>query len=117
TTVAQAADYFVEIAELLRGEEDYVLINIANEPFGNGAEGQWADAHMDAIQTLRNADLNHTLVVDAPNWGQDHSHTMLTNAAQVFNSDPNANVLFSVHMYQVYRERSTIDQYMSTFHS
>ncbi|HRH79288.1 MAG TPA: cellulase family glycosylhydrolase [Cellvibrionaceae bacterium] len=35
-TVAKIAQYWVEIAPVLKGQENYVLINIANEHFGNG---------------------------------------------------------------------------------
>jgi mannan endo-1,4-beta-mannosidase len=78
TTLAQAAQYWVSLASILRGQENYVLINIGNEPFGNNqAASAWVDQHRAAIRTIRNANLTHTLVVDAPSWGQDWQEVML----------------------------------------
>lgn len=86
----------------------YVLINIANEwgdwfmssPNNDPPQSQWRDAYIAAVQTIRNAGINTTLVVDAPGYGQDNQGSTLINYAQaVQNSDPRHNVLFSVHMY------------------
>jgi mannan endo-1,4-beta-mannosidase len=114
--VSAAVDYWLSIQSVLKGQESFVIINIANEPLGNGVPAStWVSVHTDAIARLRQAGLTHTLMVDGATWGQDYDHTMLDNAARVFNSDPLKNVLFSVHMYQVYALRSTIQNYMTTF--
>ena len=60
----------------LKGSEAYVMINVANEPFGNNTTSQWEPFHAGAVAKLRTAGLHHTLIVDAPNWGQDWSYTM-----------------------------------------
>ena len=114
--LSAAVDYWLNIQDVLKGEEDYVIINIANEPLGdNVATTTWANIHMRAINRLRKAGLTHTLMVDAANWGQDWEQIMLNDAPQVFYSDPQRNVLFSVHMYEVYNTYSIIDDYISTF--
>ncbi len=114
--MSTAVDYWLSIQEVLKGQEDYVIINIANEPLGNNvAQSEWADSHTRAIRRLRSAGLTHTLMVDAANWGQDWEKIMYNNAPQVFNADPRKNIVFSVHMYQVYSSRSTIDDYISKF--
>ena len=43
-TLDTAANYWVSIASVLKGQEDYVQINIGNEPFGNNAttNATWA---------------------------------------------------------------------------
>ncbi|MBX2858931.1 MAG: cellulase family glycosylhydrolase [Cellvibrionaceae bacterium] len=111
-----AIDYWLDIAAVLRGEENYVLINLANEPFGNTASAaDWVNAHTDGIQRLRAAGLEHTLVVDAGNWGQDWQNTMYDNAQAVIDSDPQNNLVFSVHMYEVYQNRARIENYVSGF--
>ena len=46
---------------------------------------------------------------------QDWEQIMLNDAPQVFSSDPQKNIVFSVHMYQVYSSYTTINDYMSTF--
>jgi len=115
-TIASAANYWVAIAGALRGQEDYVIINIANEPVGNNQpSSMWINDHRSAIQTLRNAGLTHTLMVDAPNWGQDWDSVMLNNASQVASADSANNTMFSVHMYEVYQNRSSVENYVSSF--
>ena len=86
----------------------YILINIANEwgdwymasPTNDPPQTAWRDAYIQAVQTLRSAGINTTLVVDAPGYGQDNKGSTLINyAAAVQAADPKKNVLFSVHMY------------------
>lgn len=113
---ADAVAYWIEIKDTLIGEEDYVLINLANEPFGNGvAANVWTDEHVAGIQALRDEGLTHTLVVDAANWGQDWSGTMMDNAQTVAAADSLANTIFSVHMYEVYGSASAINNYIDDF--
>ncbi|WP_347332565.1 cellulase family glycosylhydrolase [Marinimicrobium locisalis] len=114
--MSTTVDYWLDIASALQGEEGYVIINIANEPFGNDVpESTWINEHVEAIQRLREAGLTHTLLVDAANWGQDWQHVMRDNASTVAAADELNNTMFSVHMYEVYQDRSTIENYVSTF--
>ncbi len=115
-TLSQAVDYWKSIKSALIGQEDYVIINIGNEPFGNGQPATaWTNGHIDAIKSLRDAGFTHALMVDAANWGQDWENTMRDNAVTVLAADPQKNVIFSVHMYQVYKTANTIDSYMTSF--
>jgi len=116
-TLDTAASYWVSLASVLKGQEDYVQINIGNEPFGNDAttNATWASASSAAIAKLRAAGLHHNIVIDAPSWGQDWAGIMRDNAATVAASDPDKNVLFSVHMYGVYNNASTINAYLDAF--
>lgn len=117
-TLSEAVDYWISIKSSLIGQEDYVVINIGNEPFGNGQSASaWTDGHKNAISRLRAAGFKHALMVDAANWGQDWQNIMRDNAASVLASDPQKNVIFSVHMYQVYNSASSINSYMSSFKS
>ncbi|MBO3083404.1 cellulase family glycosylhydrolase [Cellulomonas fengjieae] len=118
-TLDTAANYWVSIASVLKGQEDYVQINIGNEPFGNNAttNATWASASSAAIAKLRAAGLHHNIVIDAPSWGQDWAGIMRDNAATVAASDPDKNILFSVHMYGVYNNASTINAYLDAFAS
>jgi mannan endo-1,4-beta-mannosidase len=114
-TLSQAADYWISIKSTLAGQEKYVIINIGNEPYGNANTGNWTGATTGAIKKLRNAGLTHTLMVDAPNWGQDWSGVMRNNAKTVFNSDARKNLVFSIHMYGVYNSASKVTSYLNTF--
>jgi mannan endo-1,4-beta-mannosidase len=114
--LSTAVDYWISIKAALVGQEDYVIVNIGNEPLGNNVPAAtWSQIHIEAITRLRQAGFTHTLMVDAANWGQDWEQIMLKDAPKVFAADPLGNTVFSVHMYQVYGQRSTIDTYMTTF--
>jgi mannan endo-1,4-beta-mannosidase len=80
-----------------------VIINIANEPFGNTTTANYLPDTIAAIQALRTAGLTHTIMIDGATWGQDWSNTMRTNAMQLWNADTRHNLVFSVHMYEVYQ--------------
>ncbi|NYI97138.1 mannan endo-1,4-beta-mannosidase [Streptomonospora nanhaiensis] len=111
----QAVDYWIDMQDVLAGQEPYVLLNIGNEPWGNTNYQQWTGATTQAIDRLRDAGFDHTIVVDAPNWGQDWSFTMRDNARQIFQSDPAANLIFDVHMYGVYDTAAEIQSYLNFY--
>ena len=113
TSLAAAAQYWTSIAPALKGQEAYVMINIGNEPFGNTGYENWAAATTSAISTIRAAGLTHTLIADAPNWGQDWSGTMRDGAAAVAAAD--GNTVFSVHMYGVYDTAAEVRSYLDSF--
>ncbi|MCD0442724.1 cellulase family glycosylhydrolase [Glycomyces sp. A-F 0318] len=114
-TLAQAVDYWQSIQSVLEGQEAYVLINIGNEPWGNQNASGWTAATTDAIQEMRSSGFDHTLVVDAPNWGQDWEGIMRSNAPAVAAADSQGNTLFSVHMYEVYGSAQTVVDYFDAF--
>jgi mannan endo-1,4-beta-mannosidase len=114
-TLAQAAAYWTSVKSALIGQEKYVMINIGNEPFGNSGYQNWKSDTISAIQTMRAAGLTHTLVADAPNWGQDWSFTMRDNAAAVAAVD--GNTVFSVHMYGVFDTAAEVRSYIDSFRS
>ncbi|MFG2837978.1 cellulase family glycosylhydrolase [Streptomyces zaomyceticus] len=111
----RAADYWIGVKSALVGQEDYVVVNIGNEPFGNSGYTAWTDATKNAIGKLRGAGISNALMVDAPNWGQDWSNTMRNNAASVFASDPHRNTIFSIHMYGVYDTAAEVQSYLGHF--
>lgn len=87
-SLAQAVAYWKEIKSVLIGQEAYVMINIGNEPYGNVNTANWVNDTKNAILEMRNAGFQHTLIIDAPNWGQDWQFIMRDNAASVLASDP-----------------------------
>lgn len=126
--LSTAVDYWLKIQDALVGQEDHVIINIGNEPLGNNDKSGesldpdiWSDIHIEAIKSLRDAGFTHTLMVDAPNWGQDWEKIMYTDAPKVWeadrlaNPDGVANIVFSIHMYQVYSSRCVVYDYMRHF--
>ncbi len=115
-TLDAAVNYWISVQSALTGQENYVVINIGNEPFGNNSvTPNWTQATTSAITRMRNAGFQHLLMVDAPNWGQDWSFTMRNTAASVFNADPQRNTVFSIHMYGVFDTAAKINSYLDTF--
>jgi mannan endo-1,4-beta-mannosidase len=115
--ITDAVNYWLssDVFNAVRGQENFVIINIANEPFGNSTSGSYVNDTIAAIRSLRSAGYTHNLMVDGANWGQDWSNTMRNNATQIFNADPQRNVTFSVHMYEVYQTASSVTNYMQAF--
>ncbi|MET7668576.1 cellulase family glycosylhydrolase [Micromonospora luteifusca] len=114
-TLDRAVDYWLSLADVLAGQEKYVIVNIGNEPYGNQNYASWATDNANAIKRLRTGGLTHTIMVDAPNWGQDWSFTMRDNAASVFAADPARNTVFSIHMYGVFDTAAEISDYLGRF--
>lgn len=103
TGPALLAEYYIsEVRDILDEFEPYLLVNIANEwgDFSTTGE-QWLEAYRLAIDTLRDAGVNHTLVIDANDWGQ-RGRTIVDNGQALLDYDPQHNLLFSTHMYQSY---------------
>ncbi|BCL16512.1 cellulase family glycosylhydrolase [Micromonospora sagamiensis] len=114
-TLDQAVDYWISVQSALTGQEKYVIVNIGNEPYGNQNYATWATDTANAIKRLRTAGFAHTIMVDAPNWGQDWTYTMRDNAASVFAADPAKNTVFSIHMYGVFNTAAKISDYLGRF--
>jgi len=116
--LANATSYWTasDIANVLKGQEAFVIINVGNEPNGNNTSATWASSHVTAVGALRTAGLTHTLMVDAPNWGQDWENTMRNGGgSSIWNADSLKNMVFSVHMYDVYGMAATVTSYFNTF--
>lgn len=111
----EAADYWISVKAALEGQEDYVVVNLGNEPHGNTGGESWVADTTGAVQKLRDAGFAHALMADAPNWGQDWQGIMRDNARSVYEADPLANTVFSVHMYGVYDTAAKITDYLNTF--
>jgi mannan endo-1,4-beta-mannosidase len=88
-----------EIVEVLVRHQASLLLNIANEAGGSGVSlEQFVGFYRTAIGRLRQAGLRMPLVIDAPHWGQDID-LLQAAAPSLLESDPERNLLFSVHMW------------------
>ncbi|WLQ42890.1 cellulase family glycosylhydrolase [Streptomyces laculatispora] len=114
-TLDHAADYWISLKDVLAGQEDYVVINIGNEPWGNTNPAGWTAPTTAAIKKLRAAGFTHTIMVDAPNWGQDWQGVMRDNAQAVYGADSTGNLIFSIHMYSVYNTAAKVTDYLNAF--
>ena len=97
-SLLKAAQYFVDIKDSLIGQEDYVIINIANEWQGNSSSKTWKETYLEAIPMLREAGLAHTIMIDSAGWGQ-YGRCIQDGGEELLEADPLSNVMFSIHMY------------------
>ncbi len=105
---ARMARYYTEneaVRAILIDYEPFLLVNIANE--WDGANDIYVEAYTRAIDTLRDAGINHTLVIDANGYGQS-ANTVITQGQTLLGVDPQHNLMFSTHMYQNFRNAETI---------
>ncbi|MFI1413415.1 cellulase family glycosylhydrolase [Streptomyces sp. NPDC020707] len=114
-TLDHAADYWIGLKSVLTGQENYVIVNIGNEPWGNTDPTGWTAPTVAAVKKLRAAGFEHTLMVDAPNWGQDWQGVMRANAQAVHDADTTGNLIFSIHMYSVFDTAAEITDYLNAF--
>jgi mannan endo-1,4-beta-mannosidase len=77
----------------------YLIVNIANE-WGPSSSTVWRDAYISAIASLRNAGYLGPLLIDSGGCGQNLDD-LLNYSTAVFNSDPQKNVIFALHVYGV----------------
>jgi mannan endo-1,4-beta-mannosidase len=99
--VAELVDFWTrpEIVEVLQRHQATLLLNIGNEAGGNGVRPEeFVAVYERAVTRLRQAGLRMPLVIDAPRWGQDIDLLQQT-APALLQSDPERNLLFSVHMW------------------
>jgi mannan endo-1,4-beta-mannosidase len=93
----RAVNLWVAQAATLKPFERHLLINIASE-WGPGDSTIWRDAYIQAVADLRAAGYLGTLVIDTGGCGQDPLN-IVRYGQQVFNSDPQRNIVFDVHVY------------------
>lgn len=105
-----------EILDVLAGREGEAILNVANEPTGNGVSlDQWTSEHVEAVGRMRAAGLSHVLMVDGPDWGQDRGRGMLGRTERILAADPARDVLFAVHMYEQYGTEERVRSYLDSF--
>jgi mannan endo-1,4-beta-mannosidase len=104
-TLPRIVDKWVATAPTWKSLERYLLLNIANE-WGPDKSTIWRDGYIAAIRALRGAGINATLVIDTGGCGQDEQDILLYGA-EVFNADPQKNVVFDVHIYGHWQHHPT----------
>ena len=109
SALRHVTDYWIEMKDSLIGKEQYVILNIANEWTGSWNSTLWRDGYVEAIPKLREAGIKNTLLIDAGGWGQ-FGKSIHEYGEEVFNSDPDKNTMFAVHMYGTAgKNRQTIE--------
>lgn len=103
-----AANYWIEMKDLLNAHTDTVIINIANE-WHNASwtnPQEWAEGYKTIIEKLRKNDIKNTLMIDADGNGQfadclygNEKKDIPAYAPEILAADKNANTMFSLHFF------------------
>ena len=94
-----AVNYWIENKSVLQGNEEYVILNIANEWYGEWNGYNWAEGNKSAVKKLRNADIDNMIMVDCAGWGQ-YPACIKEYGRSVYEADVDRNTVFSIHMYE-----------------
>jgi mannan endo-1,4-beta-mannosidase len=113
-TLTEVLPFWKKHADLFRSTEDWVVINIGNEPFGNKIQpSPWFDEHAASITAMRTFGYENVLMLDADNYGQDWKRSTRDKALKLFQMD--SKLIFSVHMYEVYGSSRRIETYLKSY--
>jgi mannan endo-1,4-beta-mannosidase len=74
-----------------------LIVNIANE-WGPSDSTVWRDSYIAAIASLRAVGYTGPILVDSGGCGQD-DRDLVKYSRAVFDSDPERNIMFALHMY------------------
>lgn len=88
-----------DIKNTLLKYQKSIIVNITNEPDNGGASSaNFANANSTAVKALRDAGYTCPIMIDAPDWGKNHSF-FLDRGKSLMDADPLHNLLFSLHAY------------------
>ena len=99
SSLERAAKYWIEIKDVLKGHEDTVILNIANEWYGSWESEEWAEGYKKVIPMLRDAGIKNTIMVDCAGYGQ-YPKSIADKGLEVLKEDKDANTMFSMHLYE-----------------
>jgi mannan endo-1,4-beta-mannosidase len=111
TELSAGVAWWVANAATFTPYNRYIIINIANE-WGPANSTVWRDAYISVIPKLRAAGYLGTLLIDSGGAGQD-LNDLLTYSTAVFNSDPQKNVMFALHVYNLYNDEAKLNTDLS----
>ena len=77
----------------------FMIVNIANEA-GKDAMTDYTTVYSDAVKKLRKAGITNVIMIDADRWGRNWQ-TLDTKAVQILEADPDRNIMFSWHIWDV----------------
>lgn len=95
---------WIDQASLWQKLDRYLVINVANE-WGPSNSAVWRDSYISAIARLRQAGYLGPILIDSGGCGQDDAD-LLQYSKAVFDSDPQRNIIFSIHLYATANDHS-----------
>lgn len=97
-SLRKITEYWISMADIFEGTEDYCILNIANEWGAKWSSKLWKKAYIEMLPKLREAGIKNTIMIDAMGWGQ-FGKSIRDYGTDVFMADPDRNTMFSIHMY------------------
>ena len=95
--------WWTDRADIWQKYEKHLIIDVANE-FGNhtmaykGDRREFPNIYKEAITRMRNSGIDNTLVIEPFDWGKDYT-LIRDHGQEIYNHDPQKNVMFSPHLY------------------
>lgn len=111
-----AVDFWTqpEMVAVLREHEDGILLNLANEAGGHDLSSEaFRQGYSAAILKLRQAGLHMPVVIDTAGYGRDEAY-ILQNAKALILADPDHNLIFSWHPWDLAQPRSRYKDFIDT---
>lgn len=88
-----------ETLQMIQDHQEYLILNIGNEVGSEEVEGEdFYNAYNSAVTQMRASGIRVPLVIDADAWGQS-TNNIFGQGKRLLQSDPEHNLLFSVHMW------------------
>jgi mannan endo-1,4-beta-mannosidase len=102
-----------EVLALIAKHQKYLIVNFANEMGDGGTTKEsYLLEYQRAISKLRLAGIRTPIMIDSSDCGQSETMIMQT-AKQLIESDPDHNLIFSLHIYWTDQNAARITKAMS----
>jgi len=102
-----------DIVPIIQKYQRYLLLNIANEAGDYSvSESDFQTQYRNAIIQMRNAGIHVPIVIDAAGWGRAENY-LLNTGQYLLNQDPDHNLMFSWHPWDVNQPHSRYDNAIS----
>ena len=90
-----------DIVQVIQKHAKYLIVNIANECGQTVSDSDYRSGYTSAVSQMRNAGIHVPLMIDASGYGQNIDG-LQANGPSILSSDPDKNLLFSIHMWWPY---------------
>ncbi|MFL5381663.1 MAG: glycoside hydrolase family 5 protein [Longimicrobiaceae bacterium] len=98
-----------DVVAVLKKHSQYLLLNIGNEVGDDTVtDADYVQGYKNAIAAIRGTGVKVPLVIDAAGFGQETRY-ILNNAATLLSTDPQRNLMFSLHVWWHFHANAIAD--------